>query len=157
MNKIISLLVSALLLAGLTFYSSCKSDDSGPSISTSPQQLVTELLVNGSPWSGSSATGPNGSSNDFDNFSITWTATTYTSSGGLAGVWDDTNNGQWTFTSTDENDASTITRADGVEVSITVSETELVLSFTIDGGSGGRTSGVAGLEGNWSITCDTGS
>jgi len=151
MKKLLNFLTPIALVTALIFYSSCGGDDSTNGKQTQ-QEIVVERLENGSPWgiTGGSVTLDNSDvTSDFASFSITFSGTSLTVSGSDEDVWPN-GTASWTFLSTDTGIATTITRADGVEVSIAVDEgsTALTLTFEITGGSGGR---VLGKEGSWTI------
>ena len=140
-----------MLVAGLVLVSACNggSDDPGTTDPTA-QDTATDNLVNGSPWNLTSASGPNGDvTADYAGTTITFTETGYTVSGLPAeeNPWTGAANGNWSLSSSDTNVANSITRADGVEVSVNVSASNLTLQFTI-AAAGGRTQGI---EGDWTF------
>ena len=156
MKKLLNILTPIALVTALVFYSSCGGDDSGgngdPDLTE--QETVTLRLEGGSPW-GIGSTGSVSLDNsdltaDFANFSITFSGMSLTVSGSDDDVWPN-GTATWSYVGTDTGIATSITRSDGVEVSISVNEasTTLTLQFEITGGSGGR---VLGKEGSWTIT-----
>jgi hypothetical protein len=83
-------------------------------------------------------------SNSFENFRITFTGTTYSSSGG-GDAWPDATNVAWTYNGSDSNNASAIIRGDLVEVQIVVTKgSQLTMTFTVTD-PGARRAGLSGF------------
>ena len=155
MNKVLNIF-TLVLVAGMFLISACGGEDPGTGPTETPQDIATTNLTDGSPWTLSSATGPNGDvTTDYAGTTITFTATSYTISGLPAGEtpWTGATSGSWDFVSTDTDVVNAITRADGLEVNATISATNLVLQFTITE-AGGR---VNGIEGSWTFRFDAAS
>ncbi len=147
MNKILNVF-SVLLVLSLVVFASCGDsggDDPGTPTETA-QQIAINRLTNGGPWTlgtSGTVTGPNGDvSADFTNFQIVFTATTYTTTGSVAEIWPN-ETANWSFASTDANDASAFVRGDGVVISSTINESNITLIFTVPETSG-RGAGFAG-------------
>ena len=153
MKKLLNILTPIALVTALIFYSNCGGDDSGNGVDQTEQEIITERLEMGSPWgigSGGSVSLDNSDvTSDFANFSISFSGMSLTVSGSDDDVWPN-GTASWTYVSTDTGIATTITRADGVEVDVSVAldATSLTLTFEITGGTGGR---VLGKEGSWTI------
>ena len=121
----------------------CKSDD------PTARETTTNALINdGKAWTidGGMVTLDGTTVTDsFVGFEITFTGTTYSSSNG-GDVWPDATNAPWTYKGTDEANASTIIRADQVEVQIVVIKgSQLTMTFTVIDPDGRR----QGLIGNY--------
>jgi len=163
MRKILNLFAAITLIGGLIFFSSCGDDDDdtvSPPNPPTAQEEVAMSLADGSPWTPDTNTNAitlegEDRTADFQNFTITFTETTYTSSGG-GEVWPDASGANWTFVGEDGSQADQIVRPDGVEVDVSVSADQLILTFTIDdeGNPGGRTTGIGG---EWTLRLDSGS
>ncbi len=143
--------LSTLTLVVLTVYGlnlmSCGDDDSGPSV----QDTTTDALVNdGASWviaGGRIIKDEVDVTDNFPDFEISFSGTTYSSSGG-GGVWPEATSASWSYANSDPNDASEIIRADGIEVRIVVSKgTELTMDFRVTESSGRA----SGLEGNYTF------
>jgi len=150
MNKVLNIF-TLVLVAGMFFISACGDDGGGGTEDPTQQEIATENLVNGNPWTLTSATGPNGDvTADYAGTAITFTETTYSISGLPAGEnpWTGATSGNWDFVNTTNLDITTpITRADGLEMTANITASQLTLSFTITA-SGGR---VNGIEGDWNF------
>lgn len=142
-------IASLVLVLGLVVLGSCKDPDP---VEPSATEKQLALLVN--TWKNPSVTF-NGSSEDSEwtNFTITFSdggyTTTNISDGRENTVWSSTGSWQFKGAGTDALNVNTLVRDDGVEIAITVSETDLTMSFSYDESINGRSSGINGLDGNW--------
>ncbi len=141
-------ITSLVLLLGLVILSSCKGDDPVP-----PSAEEVQLGLLAKTWN-------NGTVNldgttdqgDWSAFKVTFTDGSYTSSGVSAGrelVWP--TSGTWGFKNagTADVDVNKIVRDDGVEISISVSESSLTMTFAYDESINGRVAGINGIDGDW--------
>lgn len=146
MNKITYLFiqltfVAILLVAGGLLIIGCESDD------PTARETTSDALINdGKAWTidgGMVTLDGTEVTDSFVGFEITFTGTTYSSSNG-GDVWPDAVNAPWTYKGTDEANASTIIRADQVEVEIVVTKgSQLTITFTVIDPNG-RTQGLTG-------------
>jgi hypothetical protein len=148
MKKLICLVI--IFISFGVFLDGCKEDD------PTAQAITTDALINDSKaWTiaGGTVTLDGGDVTDsFSNFQITFTGTTYSSSGG-GDVWPDATNAAWTYDGTDVADASTIIPASQVEVQIVVTKgSQLSLTFTVTDAGARRN----GLSGNYTFELKSG-
>ena len=143
-------LVWLVLLFAITLLSNC-GDDVPPLLAVTAQDLAKVNLSQ--TWE----IGSNGSvtrdgqdvSDGFSNFTLTFSNTgTYSSSGG-GDVWD--TSGSWRFTSSDADDASSITIGE-IVISVSVSVSHIQLQFSIPDGGTGIGARTGGIDGNWEIS-----
>ena len=133
-------LLAIILISG-TLWSSCKKDPPPPK---TPEEEQTEKLVG--TWmvaTGSNAVTISGTdvTEDWAAFELTLTDGGFTSANAnSAEVWPP--NGTWSFAT---DDVTTLVRGDGVEITVNVTETALLMQFTYSS-SGGR---LDGIDGNW--------
>ena len=136
--KNLNWIVVVVVMVGLVGFSSC-GDDGGVVVlpEDTPQDIAQDNLS--SAWS----LGTNGTvrrdgqdvTTDFSSFTVTFTEGGSWNSSGGGDVWPGTS-GSWSFTSSDANDASSITIGGDV-IQINVSATSLLMQFNIpDGGVG---------------------
>ena len=154
--KRLSNLFAALVFASLVVFMSCGGGDDPPAPTV--EELAAEDLL-GKTWSvnASSITYdgnvPDGNWNDF-NLTFTGSATggSYTATGvpsddGFQNVWP--SSGSWTFISNGTS-VTGISRSDGIEMTGTISESALTLTFTVPDPSTGRTAGL--YDAPWSFS-----
>jgi len=148
--KSLNFILSLVCVVGLTFYSSCGSDDSGGGPDLTNQEITTALLTG--TWdisnSGSITRDNVNVTTDFSSFVLTFTDGGFTSTGG-GDLWAST--GSWAYTSTSTDDASSITIG-SLDISIAVSETSLTMNFTIPDGALGVGFRSSGVDGNYQIS-----
>lgn len=132
----------ALLVVGVVF-SSCKKKTENPKTDEQIQlEKLTGTWAVPSPAPGNTVTfNSNDLTTDWSSFTITFNDGTYTTNGAdyAPEIWGN-NPVTWTFA---DGDVNTIIR-DGINISISVSETTLTMSFTYT--PGGRLNGV---DGDW--------
>jgi len=139
MKKLICLVIISISIG--IFLDGCKDDD------PTARETTTDALINDNKaWTidgGTITLDGSDVSDSFTGFQITFTGTTYTSSNG-GDIWPDGVNVTWIFDGTDQADASTIIRADQVEVQIQVTKgSQLIMTFTVTD-TGARRSGLSG-------------
>ena len=137
-----SFLSIIFLIAIVVVFDSCKGggDDPGPGNNQSESDLVTGLLT-ASPWKIKSLTIDGVAKNAYPNLVVTFTKTTFTSTGGVP-VWPAT--GSWMFT---DDTAKFFKRDDQTVVAIeSIDQSNLTMSLTWSQTSlgPGRVSSVAG-------------
>lgn len=150
--KKIAQLFTALVFLSLSIFISCGGDGTDPE--PDPRE-IQGALMNISALAPSTVTVDNGAREEWSDAGFTLTASynadtnqgTFSASGipdtdGATDVWPASST--WTFGGTDEEpDVSTIIRSDGIEMTVSVSETVLTLNFEIEP-AGGRT-----FDGQW--------
>lgn len=144
-KQILNSLTTAFFLS-LIIFISCGGNDDGPS---GPSDAEVQFALLAKTWTVTSATADSNPVDGWTDLTITFggtaTAGTFRTNGqqpdGTTLVWPAS--GSWTFAS--EDNVNTITRNDGVEISIAVDDTRATLNFTIVDNSG-RTDIV---EGAW--------
>ena len=129
------IVLSGLLMVG------CKDDD------PTARDITTDALINDNKtWTidgGSATLDGDDVTQSFEGFEISFNATTYTSFNG-GDIWPDATNVPWSYKGTDANVATTIIRADQVEVQIVVTKgNQLIMTFTVTD-PGGRSEGLVG-------------
>ena len=137
-NRVIFFLIIMTIIAG------CENDSSPQPMDPLAEQLG--LLKNdGRPWAASTSASVIKDGYDvtdqFDGFELSFGDFTFNTVNGLASAWPA--NGTWEFKSGNQN---TITRSDGVVIAFTHSGSNLLLTFTSVGDTGGR---VKSLEGEY--------
>jgi hypothetical protein len=158
MKKQIKYVITAFILAGVIFYSSC-GDNGGDEVQLTDQQKATSALVEGSPWTVASIDSqPNDvDANELQNLSLTFNASGTgaeitpggISASGAANFIEATSSSTWAWASESATSTITLTNAsveeftnvnfvDGVD-----DPTALELSFTVSS-DGGRTTGIVG-------------
>ena len=147
MKKLLLNSLTTAFFLSLTVLMACGGkDDDTPDLTVAEEQFQ---LLEGT-WTLSSVTNEGNQVSGWEGFTLTVggsaSSVSLTAGGtqpdGTTEVW---SSGNATFPS--EDSASTLTRADGVEVAITVSESQLTTSFTI--AAAGRAEVV---EGAWTFT-----
>lgn len=133
--KRLSNLLAALVFASLVIFMSCGGGGSDPA--PTPEEIAAENLV-GKTWTVNSSSitfdggVPDGTWTSFTlSFSGDATGGTYSTSGvpdGFADVWP--SSGSWDFITNSSNAVTGIDRGD-VEMTVTLSETSLSLTFTV--------------------------
>ena len=152
--KKVNWIVSVTLIVGLTLYASCGGGDDvvPPPIEPTPQEVARLNLSKN--WSigtaGTVRRDGQDVTDDFSSFTLSFTAGgSYTSSGG-GDVWTD-GGGSWDFTSTDDNDASSITIG-GDDIDINVASSSLILEFNIADDGSGIGARLSGIDGVWEFS-----
>ncbi len=138
--KNITYIISILLLSSFITLIGCK-DDSDPAPTELDLQL-TALQNGGSNWVlGSDGVLKDGFdvTSQFTEFKLTIGAFTFTTENSLSGAWPAS--GTWEFVNDNPNQ---ILRSDGVQMTVSLSDNNLTLTFTGAGSSGGRTESVDG-------------
>ena len=136
-------ITSLAFVLGLVVLASCKGTET---VEPTAEELQLEKLVK--TWNNGTVTlDQTADLGDWSAFTVTFADGSYTSSGVSAGrelVWP--SSGTWAFkgAGTDAVDVNTLVRGDGVEISITVDEANLTMTFTYDESINGRTSGIDG-------------
>ncbi len=149
--KRLSNLLAALVFASLVIFMSCGGGGDDPG-TTDLEIDVQNLTVSGG-WTASSVQNNNEAPDgNWDGFELTFQGNvdggTYTTNvntlnpdNDFTAVWPAS--GSWTIS----DDGNTITRSDGVAISVdNITETGLSLSFTVAGGAR-----VSGIPGNWTF------
>jgi hypothetical protein len=134
-------LTIALVFALLVF-TACKNDDLDPKAAALNEQL-NALMNGGSSW----VLGSTGSvmkdgvdvSNQFAGFKLTIGSKTYTTQNSLRHVWD--SSGTWDFIG---DDPDQILTDDGTEISVSLSDSSLILTFNAGSSEAGRANSVSG-------------
>lgn len=136
-----ALLFGATLLTLVSFPSCDKKEDPPPVAEKTAQEIVAEKMVAGNwPLTTITVDGEDASSL-FQNFSITFTKTSYTTTG-TSPVW--ARSGTWTFLN---QEGTTFKRDDGIEVAIEFSNSDKTMKLTLTWNqttTGGRTESIAG-------------
>ncbi len=150
--KKLNWILGVALIAGLTLYSNCGSDESPPPPEDTPQDIAKANLSKS--W-GLGATGSvkrdaQDVTIDFSSFTISFTeGGSYTSSGG-GDVWID-GTGSWNFSSTNTEDASSIAVGSD-DIEINVSSSSLLMTFSIPDEGSGIGSRISGIGGEWEFS-----
>lgn len=138
MNTIKYLLSITLVISFFSFIG-CKKK----SVTAAPNVLsvrLTELMNGGSDWSLLSATKDNNDvSGQYVGLTLTIGEYTYSTQNGLVSAW--SASGTWEFSN---NDPNKVLRSDGTLIYVALSGTQLTLSFSVSGLSGGRLESIDG-------------
>jgi len=126
------------LFCSLLLFTSCKDDDpSGPT----PEEVQTQKLI--ATWivgEEGSVTRDDISSEEWDNFTLTFTESNFSTTNTYETVWPA--EGSWQFV---EGNLNKIERNDGLDIDIVVEETTLDMTFTLSqSNDNGRFKGVPG-------------
>ncbi len=147
--KNLNWIVVVMVMVGLVGFSNC-GDDTGVVLPPEPTPQDIALANLTKAWSlGANGVKRDGSdvTSDFTGFTVTFTESgSWTSSGG-EDVWPGTS-GSWSFTSSEANDASSITIGGDV-IQINVSATSLLMQFIIPDGGAGIGARLSGIDGDW--------
>jgi len=136
-KSLVRILASLTLIVGLTQLTSCGKDPS-----PSQQDIVKKKLIN-TIWKIQSVTVDDvDKTSIYPGLTLQFTATDYNSANGKP-VWP--TNGTWAFTSAD---AKTITRDDGIEITVNAADTilKLTLNWPTSTLGGGRVSSIKGVN-----------
>ena len=139
-------IISLVLIGLIAFSFGCEPKTVDPAKSTDLELQLEALMNNNTAW------GLNGGtvvkdgfdvSSQFDGFALSIGEFTYTSQNSLNTAWPSA--GSWEFINDNPNK---ILRSDGVEITVNITASKLVLSYTVSN-IGGKASGI---NGNYEFT-----
>ena len=129
-----------LIVLSFSFYVGCKNDNGSDPEPDFLAEKLEELMNGGSSWTMNSVTKDGYDVSDqFTGFVLTVGEYTYSTQNSLSSAWP--SSGTWKFNDTS---GTVIKRDDGTLISVSISGTQLTLSFTATGVTGGRKASVDG-------------
>jgi hypothetical protein len=148
--KKLNYLLSAVILLAVLVTVGCSKDDGGPS---AEQQVIDRFAKT---WTLTSASYDDGNVTDLSGLTLTLSDNFSYSTGGSVTrtphPWP--SSGTWSFTTpiTDAAASSfSVTRDDGLVMSVELTDTTLTLNFNFEEGTHSQTGRTEGIDGQWSM------